>query len=181
MKELLSNLAYVTLEMQDNLRTMYLPTAQRCHYMFTMTDMTMVFRYILLPPLLPLLKFLSELNFRYTFLPVLFNLTSTNVYHVLFVIVQIGNYYLVLLLIFCTSYYLISLSFLLLTRNLCLTLRPGCSHDDLLLLWKHECDWVYSRRLIDAVDKERYQQAFIVAAKKRFTNEEQVCLHDQVS
>lgn len=44
MKELLINLTYVTLDMQDNLRTMYLPTSQRCHYMFTMTDMTMVFR-----------------------------------------------------------------------------------------------------------------------------------------
>ena len=59
-------------------------------------------------------------------------------------------------------------------RNLCLTLRPGCAPRDLLLLWKHECDWVYGRRLIDSVDRERFQQAFLTAAKKRFTDDEQV-------
>ena len=59
-------------------------------------------------------------------------------------------------------------------RNLCLTLRPGCAPQDLLLLWKHECDWVYGRRLIDSVDRERFQQAFLTAAKKRFIDDEQV-------
>lgn len=55
-------------------------------------------------------------------------------------------------------------------------MRPGCLTEDLLLLWKHECDWVYGRRLIDSVDKERFQQAFLTAAKKRFTEDEQVTI-----
>ena len=59
-------------------------------------------------------------------------------------------------------------------RNLCLTLRPGCTPQELLLLWKHECDWVYGHRLIDSVDRERFQQAFLTAAKKRFADDEQV-------
>ena len=58
-------------------------------------------------------------------------------------------------------------------RNLCLTLRPGCTPQELLLLWKHECDWVYGHRLIDSVDRERFQQAFLTA-KKRFADDEQV-------
>ncbi|XP_066025345.1 uncharacterized protein [Pocillopora verrucosa] len=103
-RDLLSDVSHVTVELQDHLRGMFLPTSQRCHYMFTMTDLTMVF------------------------------------------------------------------------RNLCLTLRPGCASQDLLLLWKHECDWIYGRRLIDSVDKERFQQTFLNAAKKRFTEDEQLSI-----
>ncbi|XP_015758877.1 PREDICTED: dynein beta chain, ciliary-like [Acropora digitifera] len=103
-RDLLSAISHVTVELQDHLRGMFLPTAQRCHYIFTMKDLTMVF------------------------------------------------------------------------RNLCLTLRPGCTPQELLLLWKHECDWVYGHRLIDSVDRERFQQAFLTAAKKRFADDEQLSI-----
>lgn len=43
-KDLLSNVVRTTIELQNELRVMYLPTAQRCHYVFTLTDLTMVFR-----------------------------------------------------------------------------------------------------------------------------------------
>ena len=43
-KELLSKMVRTTIELQNELRVMYLPTAQRCHYVFTLTDLTMVFR-----------------------------------------------------------------------------------------------------------------------------------------
>lgn len=43
-RDLLSDVSHVTVELQDHLRGMFLPTSQRCHYMFTMTDLTMVFR-----------------------------------------------------------------------------------------------------------------------------------------
>lgn len=45
-RDLLSAISHVTVELQDHLRGMFLPTSQRCHYMFTMTDLTMVFRYL---------------------------------------------------------------------------------------------------------------------------------------
>lgn len=44
MRDLLGALVYITLELQENLRTMFLPIAHRCHYIFTMTNLTMVFR-----------------------------------------------------------------------------------------------------------------------------------------
>ena len=75
---------------------------------------------------------------------------------------------------YSTVCFAVLISFLSLWRNLCLTLRPGCASEDLLLLWKHECDWVYGRRLIDSVDRERFQQAFLTAAKKRFIEDEKV-------
>ena len=43
-RELLSTIVLTTIELQSELRIMYLPTAQRCHYVFTMADLTMVFR-----------------------------------------------------------------------------------------------------------------------------------------
>jgi hypothetical protein len=59
-------------------------------------------------------------------------------------------------------------------RNLCLSLQPGCSTRDLLLLWQHECQWVYGNRLVTEVDYKRYKQAFVTAVKKEFSSEEQV-------
>ena len=44
MKALLSLLVDVTVEIQDKLRYMFLPTSQRCHYIFTMKDLGVVFR-----------------------------------------------------------------------------------------------------------------------------------------
>lgn len=43
-REMLSTIVYTTVELQNELRVMYLPTAQRCHYVFTLADLTMVFR-----------------------------------------------------------------------------------------------------------------------------------------
>lgn len=59
-------------------------------------------------------------------------------------------------------------------RNLCLSLRPGCSKRNLMLLWQHECTWVYSHRMVSEVDVRRYRQAFVTAVKKEFTNDEEV-------
>lgn len=59
-------------------------------------------------------------------------------------------------------------------RNICLSLRPGTNPDNLLLLWRHECEWVYGQRLVSPVDFDRYQLAFVTAARKEFTAEEPV-------
>ena len=44
LKEMLSLVVKVTLELQDRLCTMFLPTADRCHYVFTMHDLGNIFR-----------------------------------------------------------------------------------------------------------------------------------------
>ncbi|XP_071959570.1 uncharacterized protein [Antedon mediterranea] len=100
MKELMSMMVNVTLEVQGRMRSMFLTTAERCHYMFNVRELTRVF------------------------------------------------------------------------KNICLSLRPGADLETLLLIWRHECEWVYSKRLVSAVDVERYQQVFVTAAKKEFTSEE---------
>ena len=61
-------------------------------------------------------------------------------------------------------------------RNICLSLRPGTNPDNLLLLWRHECEWVYGERLVSPVDFDRYTLAFVTAARKEFTAEEPVRL-----
>lgn len=45
-RHLLTKIVRTTIELQNELRVMYLPTAQRCHYVFTLTDLTMVFRWV---------------------------------------------------------------------------------------------------------------------------------------
>nr|XP_022320176.1 dynein beta chain, flagellar outer arm-like isoform X6 [Crassostrea virginica] len=102
MRSLLNLIVKVTVELQDRLRAMYLMTSQRCHYLFTMRDLSVLF------------------------------------------------------------------------RNLCLSLRPGCTKKNLMLLWQHECTWVYSHRMVSEVDVRRYRQAFVTAVKKEFTNDEEV-------
>ena len=59
-------------------------------------------------------------------------------------------------------------------RNLCLSMRPACSRDTLLLLWEHECLWVYGHRMVNDVDWDRYKQTYFRAVKKKFSNEDQV-------
>ena len=59
-------------------------------------------------------------------------------------------------------------------RNLCLSLGPSCSTDRLLLLWEHECYWVYGHRMVSQVDYDRFRLAFIRAVRKDFTVEEHV-------
>ena len=44
LKNTLSTIVRVNMELQTRLRTMFLPTAQRCHYIFTMRDMGNIFR-----------------------------------------------------------------------------------------------------------------------------------------
>nr|XP_006816782.1 PREDICTED: dynein heavy chain 17, axonemal-like [Saccoglossus kowalevskii] len=79
---------------------MFLPTAERCHYIFTLRDMMTVF------------------------------------------------------------------------KNLCSSLIPRCDKEDLMLLWRHECQFVYGERCQNSVDYDRYQLAFVTAARKLFTSEE---------
>ena len=44
MRELLRLMVSVTIELQDRLRTMFLPTSERCHYIFTIRDLANIFR-----------------------------------------------------------------------------------------------------------------------------------------
>ncbi len=46
LREFLCLLVSVTLELQERLRTMFLPTAERCHYIFNMKDIGTVFRFV---------------------------------------------------------------------------------------------------------------------------------------
>ena len=59
-------------------------------------------------------------------------------------------------------------------RNVCLSLKPGVSQERLLMLWRHECEWVYGQPLVSPVDFDRFQQAFVTAVRKEFTNEDLV-------
>ena len=59
-------------------------------------------------------------------------------------------------------------------RNLCLSLAPTCNRDNVLLLWEHECYWMYGHRMINEVDYDRFRQAFIRLIRKDFTSEEHV-------
>ncbi|XP_022099208.1 dynein beta chain, ciliary-like [Acanthaster planci] len=100
LRALMSMVVNVTIEVQDRMRAMYLPTAERCHYVFTLRDMRKIF------------------------------------------------------------------------RNICLSLRPNATRENLLLLWRHECEFIYGQRLVSPVDFDRYQQAFVTAARKEFSSEE---------
>ena len=42
------------------------------------------------------------------------------------------------------------------------------------MLWEHECEWVFGRRMVSTVDVDRYTQTFVQAVRKKFTNEEHV-------
>ncbi|CAF4106350.1 unnamed protein product, partial [Adineta steineri] len=68
-------------------------------------------------------------------------------------------------------------------RNLCVSLTPECSIEDILYLWHHECQWLYGKRLYDQIDQQRYQQLYKTIVKKYFMNminEQQVLLaHNQ--
>ncbi|KAK3108743.1 hypothetical protein FSP39_014630 [Pinctada imbricata] len=104
MRRLLNLLVKVTVELQDRLRSMFLPTAQRCHYIFTLKDLAVLF------------------------------------------------------------------------KNLCLSLQPGCTKKNLMLLWQHECSWVYAHRMVSEVDCRRYRTAFVTAVKKEFTSDEEISM-----
>nr|CAB3238693.1 dynein heavy chain 8, axonemal-like [Phallusia mammillata] len=54
-------------------------------------------------------------------------------------------------------------------RNLMTSLAPGCRQRELLLLWRHECDWTYMKRMVSNVDCERYQQAMDTSVRKYLT------------
>lgn len=62
-----------------------------------------------------------------------------------------------------------------LPRNICLSLQPGVSKKKLLLLWQHECYWVYGHRMVNEVDFKRFRQTFVVSVKKEFADDEEVC------
>lgn len=57
---------------------------------------------------------------------------------------------------------------------MCLSLRRGSSRESLLLLWEHECDWVFGRRMGSEVDVARYKRAFITVVRKNFTDQDLV-------
>ncbi len=99
-ERLLSTIVLVTTEVHNRLRTMFLPTSPRSHYVFTVRDIRNIF------------------------------------------------------------------------TNLCLSLRPNCSRKAIILLWQHENQWVFGRRLVDHVDYDRYQQVFTTSARKEFSSDE---------
>ena len=57
---------------------------------------------------------------------------------------------------------------------MCLSLQPGVPKKKLLLLWQHECHWVYGHRMVNEVDFKRFRQTFVVSVKKEFADDEQV-------
>ncbi|XP_075119220.1 uncharacterized protein LOC142194092 [Leptodactylus fuscus] len=102
LQELIIDITKVSIELQERLRTVFLGTSQRCHYIFTLRDLAKIF------------------------------------------------------------------------RNICLSLDGRTTHEKLLRLWRHECDWVYGHRMSSAVDYGRYVQELIIAVQKVFMNEEEV-------
>ena len=59
---------------------------------------------------------------------------------------------------------------------MCISLTPDCSKEQILLLWHHECDWLYGQRMIDNVDVERYQLAYKTAIKMNFSDPNELVL-----
>ena len=57
---------------------------------------------------------------------------------------------------------------------MCLSLQPGCDKRSVLLLWQHECCWVYGRRMVSELDIRRFRQAFVTAVRKQFIDDDQV-------
>ncbi|KAH9514965.1 hypothetical protein Btru_021540, partial [Bulinus truncatus] len=101
LRTVVQSIVKVTVELAERMRSMFLPTSQRCHYIFT-RDLGTIF------------------------------------------------------------------------RNLCLSLQPGCNKRSLLLLWQHECFWVYGKRMVNEVDFRRFRQAFITAVRKQFIDDDQI-------
>ncbi|XP_075192459.1 uncharacterized protein LOC142291659 [Anomaloglossus baeobatrachus] len=102
LQELILAITKVSIELQERLRTVFLGTSQRCHYIFTLRDLAKMF------------------------------------------------------------------------RNICLSLDGKTTNENLLRLWRHECDWVYGHRMSSAVDYSRYVQELTIAVQKVFINEEEV-------
>lgn len=61
-------------------------------------------------------------------------------------------------------------------RHMCVSLTPECTKKQILLLWHHECDWLYGQRMIDTVDVERYQLAYKTVIKINFTDQHDLAL-----
>lgn len=61
-------------------------------------------------------------------------------------------------------------------RHMCVSLTPECTKEQILLLWHHECDWLYGQRMIDTVDVERYQLAYKTVIKMNFTDQHELAL-----
>ncbi|XP_069829066.1 uncharacterized protein [Dendropsophus ebraccatus] len=101
LQEIILAITKVSIELQERLRTVFLRTSQRCHYIFTLRDLAKIF------------------------------------------------------------------------RNICLSLDGKATNEDLLRLWRHECDWVYGHRMSSAVDYSRYAQELTIAVQKVFINEEE--------
>ncbi|XP_075707241.1 uncharacterized protein LOC142741794 [Rhinoderma darwinii] len=102
LQELILAIIKVSIELQERLRTVFLGTSQRCHYIFTLRDLAKIF------------------------------------------------------------------------RNICLSLDGRTTNEKLLILWRHECDWVYGHRMSSAVDFNRYVQELTIVVQKVFISEEEV-------
>ena len=48
LKKLIDSLVTITVEVQENLRSMFLPTPSRSHYIFTLNNLGTIFRFIFL-------------------------------------------------------------------------------------------------------------------------------------
>ena len=46
LKAFLQLIVSVTVELNDRMRSMFLPTAERCHYIFSVRDLGNVFKYV---------------------------------------------------------------------------------------------------------------------------------------
>ncbi|CAF0814108.1 unnamed protein product [Brachionus calyciflorus] len=61
-------------------------------------------------------------------------------------------------------------------RHMCVSLTPESTKEQILLLWHHECDWLYGQRMIDNVDVERYQLAYKTVVKMNFSDQNELVL-----
>jgi dynein heavy chain, axonemal len=59
---------------------------------------------------------------------------------------------------------------------MCVSLAPDSSVEQLLILWRHECDWLYGHRMIDNVDNERYKLAYNTVVKCNFNEPSELAI-----
>jgi hypothetical protein len=57
---------------------------------------------------------------------------------------------------------------------MCLSLQPACEKRSLLLLWQHECYWIFGKRMVSEVDFRRFRHAFVTAVRKQFIDDDMV-------
>lgn len=55
-------------------------------------------------------------------------------------------------------------------RHICISLAPDSNKFQLLALWNHECEWLFGNRLVNKVDKQRFNQTYKIVIKKHFSD-----------